>query len=224
VTGPATSRKRPVRRRGRPPKTTLDDVIDAALRVMDTDGVEALTMARLADEAGVRIMTLYGYVRTRDEIMDLAADRALGALHIEPSPTVPWRIQLETALMDLYRALKAHPTAVELLVSRHASSGPRIDRLRENALSILSQGGIPPTDAAPALSVLVGSIVGIAAVETGRTGRAELLKDHFEELPAGEVPLLKAAVGTWMTPLSDHLVQAALSVLIPHVINECSSK
>jgi AcrR family transcriptional regulator len=56
---------------------TSDDVLEAALRIVETDGVEALTMRRLADEIGAAVTAIYHHVGNRDALLDLLVDRLL---------------------------------------------------------------------------------------------------------------------------------------------------
>jgi AcrR family transcriptional regulator len=79
--GPAAldlwTRKRPDRRR---PRHTLDQLAEAAMHIADTEGVEALSMRRLANEVGAGTMSLYHYVRTKDELLALLTDRVMSEL------------------------------------------------------------------------------------------------------------------------------------------------
>src|ERR671925_186479 len=77
------------RRRGRPPTIDLQDVLDTALRLLDDEGVEALTMRRLASELGVSAMAPYRVVGSKDELLMVLVDRLAARLSYPPRPRDP---------------------------------------------------------------------------------------------------------------------------------------
>src|SRR5688500_803902 len=80
------------RRPGRPRLLDHDTIVASAARIADTDGPAALTMTRLASELGVGVMTLYTYVRTKDDLLDEVIDTVLGqaTLPIPPEDPTQW--------------------------------------------------------------------------------------------------------------------------------------
>ena len=84
--------ERAVSRRYVPPRSTsLPAVLDAALRIVDEEGVEALSMRRLADDLGIGAMTLYRYVATKDVLYDELVTLVLGELAATPVAGQAWR-------------------------------------------------------------------------------------------------------------------------------------
>ncbi len=77
-------------RRGRANRLTLDQVVDAAAELIADEGFDALTMRRLADGCGVGVMTLYGYVRTKEEILAAVANRFLGEVEFPSGSGGSW--------------------------------------------------------------------------------------------------------------------------------------
>lgn len=71
-------------KRGRPPKVSVDAVVDAAIDLADRDGLAALSMRTLAEHVGVGAMTLYSYVASRDDLIVLMFDQVLGRTELPP--------------------------------------------------------------------------------------------------------------------------------------------
>ena len=87
---------------------TLDQVLDAAITVANDEGLNALSMSRVAKELGFTTMSLYRYVDSKEQLVELAWDRALGPPPELPA-TGPWRPRLEEWAHAEYRALRASP-------------------------------------------------------------------------------------------------------------------
>src|SRR5919108_3871291 len=81
------SSKRPTHRpRGRPPTIDREAVLDTAVRLLDAEGVDALTMRRLASELGVSAMAPYPHVGSKDELLMVLIDRLAARLVYPPRP------------------------------------------------------------------------------------------------------------------------------------------
>src|SRR4051795_7522907 len=92
----------PRRRRGRPGRYSREQIAQAALELVDQEGVEALTMQRLAQRLGAGTMTLYGYFRGRDDLLDAVVDAAVHGAELPRSPG-PWREQLRATVLAVAR-------------------------------------------------------------------------------------------------------------------------
>ncbi|MFD0521024.1 TetR/AcrR family transcriptional regulator [Paractinoplanes durhamensis] len=78
--------------RGRPPAHTRDQVVDAAIRLADTEGLAAVSMRRIATEIGAGAMSLYTYVPDKDRLLDLMVDRVGASMEKPRSPAIGVRI------------------------------------------------------------------------------------------------------------------------------------
>jgi AcrR family transcriptional regulator len=99
-------------RRGRPPTTGLsfERIVDAALAMVDRDGLDSLTVARLAKELQVGEMTLYGYIRTKEEILDALGDSLIGRLPARAhDPGRDWADQVVELFVEVHDLLATHP-------------------------------------------------------------------------------------------------------------------
>src|SRR5258708_16290466 len=84
-----------VRRRRRGPRPSLsgEQIVAKAIELADRDGLGGLSMRRLADELGVTAMSLYGYVPSKAELLDVMADRAYAEIPVRDLPARPWRAE-----------------------------------------------------------------------------------------------------------------------------------
>ncbi len=105
---------RPERGRRRP-RYTRDEIAAAAIRIADTEGFEELSMRRLASELGAGTMTLYHYVRTKDELLALVHDAIMAELLV-PAGELPdtWRDALTAIAYRSRDALRRHPWALDI--------------------------------------------------------------------------------------------------------------
>ena len=121
---------------------SIDRICEAALTVLDRDGLAELTMRRLADELGTGPASLYRHVASREELLVEVADRVLGELPA-PDPALGWRDALEQLAHGLRRTLLAH-RAVVLVVANSPHLGPNAIRIRELFWSVMDRDGCDP--------------------------------------------------------------------------------
>jgi TetR/AcrR family transcriptional regulator, tetracycline repressor protein len=181
---------------------TPDRIADAALRVIDAEGLDALTVRRLAQELGVGTMTLYWYVQNKDEVLDLVSDRMLAGLTF-PAPGQDWRVSVREGIFAVRAALLRHARAVPVFVAR-GSFGPNGMRLIEGSLAVLRSAGFTPDDAADAYFTISNFLSGFCGFETSTLSvrnqpaldmrtYAQMLRQYIDSLPAGSYPNLQAA-------------------------------
>jgi AcrR family transcriptional regulator len=147
---------------GRPPRLTVDAVVAAGVALADADGLAAASMGRLATHLGVATMTLYTYVPSRAELVDLMVDEVLLARAL-PGPGDPrpdgWRAQVEL-YADRTRAMfQTHPWLAQVSTMR-PPIGPGMLAEREYVLSTVADLGLPldtVNTAAVAITALVVS-------------------------------------------------------------------
>jgi AcrR family transcriptional regulator len=130
------------RRRGTHPALDRERIVDAGLRIVDAEGVEALSLRRLATDLGVTPMAVYWHVRDKAELLDLIGERMLEMVDVPPAEG-DWRRQLRDVHRAMLEPLLAHPNAVELMVGR-ARYGPAGIALFERILGILRGAGLSP--------------------------------------------------------------------------------
>jgi TetR/AcrR family transcriptional regulator, tetracycline repressor protein len=134
---------------------TRQQVIDEAMRLVDAEGLDALTLRALAGRLGVQAPTLYWHVKNKAELLDALADAIMDdALDTVPDagPKGEWQGWLLAALLELRRALLAHPDGARI-VSGARYSMRRAD-FSERAMSTLAAHGLELQRAR--MTVLVG--------------------------------------------------------------------
>ena len=170
-TPPVTNRRPPPppwaepRERGRPraPRAPLDRarIVESALRVVDAEGVEALSLRRLAAELQVAPMSVYWHVRDKAELLDLVGEAVLETIEIPPREG-DWREQLRAVHLAMLDAVVRHPNTADLMIGR-ARYGPAGLALFERLLSILIEAGLPPAEAFDAYQSLYLFLLGYVA-------------------------------------------------------------
>jgi AcrR family transcriptional regulator len=114
-------------------------VLDAAIGLADEHGIDALTMRRLAQELGVEAMTLYYYVRNKDEIINGIVEHVVSEIEL-PSPSVDWKAALRASSVSAYHVLLAHRWAAALILSGSGVSQARL-RYMDAVLGTLRRAG-----------------------------------------------------------------------------------
>jgi AcrR family transcriptional regulator len=159
-------------RQSRPQRRSLthEEIYQAGLRLVDSEGLEALTMRRLAQELDVGTMTLYGYVTTKQQIFEGAGAIVLAKLAVDVKAEGSWQEQISTAMRDIYLALREHPRAIDLLNAAPSPSSV-LDPIRRAMLASLTRAGFG-AEADDAIGALYSYTVGCAIIEATREQRA----------------------------------------------------
>jgi TetR/AcrR family tetracycline transcriptional repressor len=148
---------------------TRDRITEAALRLMDAEGLDAVSMRRVAREVGVEAMSLYNHVRDKDDLLNAVIERVMQEFpfpeSIDDDPIVYGR-RLAHCWRDL---LRAHPSVIQLFGERK-HSGASVDSLRpmDAALSALRRAGLSEADAAQAFHTIGSFIFGSVMMDTGQ--------------------------------------------------------
>src|SRR5256885_3928720 len=112
---------RPGARRSDPRKRrTLnrESIVDVALAIVDEEGLEGLSMRRVADRLETGPASLYAHMANKDELMELVYDRVLAEVHVQEPDKRRWEEQLKAALLQLYDVLVAHRDIAFVSVAR----------------------------------------------------------------------------------------------------------
>jgi TetR/AcrR family transcriptional regulator, tetracycline repressor protein len=115
-------------------------VVDRALKLADADGLDALTIRKLAQDLGVTPMALYWHFRSKEDLLEGMAERVWGEIELNVDPSLPWWTQLRKGLESLITTLRAHPAAPQLLLE-HEKQNDAALRAAETALEILRGAG-----------------------------------------------------------------------------------
>jgi TetR/AcrR family transcriptional regulator, tetracycline repressor protein len=122
-------------------------VIDRALAIGDAEGLDAVTIRRVANELGVTPMALYWHFRAKGQLLAGLADRIWGEIDTDARSVGDWAQQLRRMLESLVRVLRAHPCASQLLSTTEKLHGDASLQVTETALEVLRGGGFDPVQA-----------------------------------------------------------------------------
>ncbi len=182
-------------------KITRELVMATALEIIDRDGVDALSMRRLARALDRDPMILYRHAPSKAALLDGVADTVLGQLKVDPTDH-DWAAQLRRVAHDYRRLALAHPHLVPLLVTRPMATPlalrpPGALRALEDVLTLLTRAGFSGPDALHVYRALFGFLHGHVLNELQELVENphetdDLLRLGLHRLPIGEFPLLRS--------------------------------
>jgi AcrR family transcriptional regulator len=224
------------RTRADKPALSREAIVAAAIRVIDEEGFEAVSMRRVAQEFGTGAASLYAYVANKDELMDLIVDEIMLESAVddqEPAEdVVDWQEQIKAMVRAGYHTLIAHRDIAKALLGR-IPFGPNGLRNVENMLKLLRAHGMPDYVAAYAGDLIGQYMVGTAiedymwqqrypdATPEQVSAAMSEVGDYLESLPKEEFPNLTALarvmvgenVGEPESPLFDRF-ELGLDILV----------
>jgi AcrR family transcriptional regulator len=216
--------------RDRPAKAPLSEgaVIEAALAILKSEGLAAVTMRRVAAALDTGAASLYVYVPGRDGLLQAMLATVTATVHLESPDPARWRVQLHSLLLRLHDALVAHPGIAAITLADPPTT-EAVLLLTENLLGLLLAGGLDPQDAAWACDIFV-SLVTASAREDDvrhRSGGSDDA-DHLEQvdqvyrtfagLPFDRFPLLTAHATQMVAGDSGERFRFAIDVVIDGVV------
>jgi TetR/AcrR family tetracycline transcriptional repressor len=181
-------------------------VAERALRLGDDEGLEAVTIRRLAQELGVTPMALYWHFKNKDELLLGIVDHALSRVRADRAATDPWNKQLRAMVEALVTLMREHPSLPDLMHAVDKSEGESFIRATNDALALLTAAGFGVEEAYWVASHLLHSAIGLVhaqpdcpanvppenAAEWRRQKRLAL-----ESLPGDRFPMMVAFAATY---------------------------
>ena len=124
------------------PLRVILPIVDAALKVVDADGLDALSMRRLAEELGCQASALYAHVSGKPELLQLLIDRVAGEVQIPDPDPARWQEQLKETMRETYRVFIAHRDLASAALA-NIPTGHNALIAMDRTLAILRAGGVP---------------------------------------------------------------------------------
>lgn len=188
---PPWLQRRAVRRVRKPAGSPLsrEAIVASAVRLVDEDGLEALTVRRLAERLGVTMMALYWHVRDKAQLLDLVGEAILAEIAL-PDAGGDWETDLRALTRATRDGLRRHPNGAVLAFGR-ARYGPSGLALFERLLAILDSAGFAPDEAGLAYMALYTFLRGNWSSEAAGQAEAASLadyRDYLAALPADRFP------------------------------------
>lgn len=195
-----------------PRKFTAEQLRDAALAIVDEAGLEALTMRSLAARLSTGPMTIYNYVEGRDGLDTLVVSAVLAGAPPAPAPSGDWRADVRGLAFTFWRAARAHPNVVPLLLTRRTTDEPTMDRA-EALLGALRRGGYREFELLAAFRAVSGFVTGFAQTEVGGGAPGDPL-DRGLALPVDRYPGLLEIAGATDPDDREAEFAAALDIVL----------
>ena len=165
-------------------------VLRAAVELADAEGLDGLSMRRLAKELGVEAMSLYNHVANKDEILAGMLEVVVGEIEL-PSDQDDWKVAMRRSAISTRDALRRHSWASSVWMSSQ-SGGPAQLRRTDWMLRTLREAGLPLDLVYHALHILeayaLGATVQHQSFPYGREELAGLADTFLQQLPADEYP------------------------------------
>lgn len=142
------------------PRLSVDRVLDAALAIIDADGLDKLSMRRLGAALGVDPMAVYHHVPNKRAIVAAVVRRVLEAMP-QPTPTDPWEQRVHSWAGALRALVLAHPAlAHEILVDPAAAGSTAAQDATRSLHQAITDAGVPADDVAPCADLVVDFVNG----------------------------------------------------------------
>lgn len=222
--------------RGRPgPRRALtqDQILDAAMSLLDEGGPRAASVRGIAAKVGVAPNAVYTYFPDKAAVVKALVERLLGEVDhaVLADRDQPWRQRVEALALELRARLAAHPGAVSLIIGG-PMDGPQALALGERLLELFADAGLNATDAARASYLLIVYVFGSMALEVADLGRVGPLPPESERIdtrlralsatPSEYFPRTSAAAATMAGYISAEQYLWGLRRLLDG-ISECTS-
>src|SRR3954453_13209234 len=144
------------------------DAVRVALRLLETDGLDKLTVRRLATELGVKAPALYWHFRNKRALLDHLTDAIVAPVVAGLTDGGPWLKWLENAGLALHTALLAHRDGARVALGADLRVARALGEFAERAVGVLHDAGFPVGDATRAAGVLVHFVLGRAVEDQAR--------------------------------------------------------
>jgi AcrR family transcriptional regulator len=204
-------------RRGRPPKLSRSDVVDAARELVLAEGYDAVTTRRLAAELGVSSFAVHSHMRSKDELFDEVVKVLVDARHTPVRNARSWKDALQRYAEAMWELLLEHPTVVEVLQRNVISSESVLVDL-DRIARLAEREGLSPAELADIYETVWAFVLGYAAAVHARrhldepavrTARADAMAD---ELPHA-ADLARALAGSERVEAFPRRLQALIEAL-----------
>jgi AcrR family transcriptional regulator len=194
--------------RGPRPSMSHDQIVEAAVEIADAEGLDAVSMRRLAKQLDAGTMSLYRYVANRDDLIELMTDYIAG----EDAPTGPpsgdWRHELAEAARRTRRLALRHPWSTDLMLGLPAL-GPNSLRQMERALAGVDGLGLSIDQMTDLTSTVTAFVIGFAQAELAQVRaqqRTGLTEEQYRDRMA---PYLGKQLETGRFPYTRRLIVEA---------------
>lgn len=203
-------------------------IVDAAMRVLDAEGLDAVSMRRIATELGTGPASLYAHVANKDELLELMVERVAGEVRLPAAPDPGrWQEQLKEVARAVHRSMTEHRDLARAAMVG-IPTGPNALRTSECLLAIMKAGSVPDMQAGWFLDRMFIYINGDAY--EGSLWQAKIpegslpeafageyftqIHDYFQSLPADRFPRITQMVDTMFSGGSEERFEFGIDLLV----------
>ncbi|MGI8678400.1 MAG: TetR/AcrR family transcriptional regulator [Jatrophihabitans sp.] len=222
-----TAPKSPRSTRDRPAKAPLsvEAIVDAALAILRSESLAALSMRRVAAALDTGAGSLYVYVAGREGLLAAVFDRIIATIELDPPDPTRWREQLHRLLARTRDALLSYPGIAAATMIDPPQTEASLDLL-ENLLGILLAGGLDTQDAAWTADILAAQVT-YAAIEAELRHKdphamANEITANFARLPTDRFPLITRYAAQLVAGDFDERFRFAIDAVIDSALSRAS--
>ncbi len=180
---------RPPRARSGQPSLTREQIIRAAIELLDAEGPAGLSMRRLGTRLGSGATSLYWHVAHKDELLELVVDEVLSEVYVPEVGDTSWRTGLSVSVNGMRAMLLRHPWVIGLL-GTHPTLGPNAMRIGDRTVALLTAAGFTGMEMAHASSLLNGFAIGSATTQSAAVAALKRSGVPFGEMAKQIEPYL----------------------------------
>ncbi|AMW11193.1 TetR family transcriptional regulator [Streptomyces qaidamensis] len=201
--------------RGPKPALTLDRIVEAAVQLADTEGLEGLSMRRVAAELGTGTMSLYRYVPGKGELLDLMLDRVQRPSENPADPGTGWRAALEALARATLALYRRHPWLLQVNQSRPILGPSALDGM-EKVMTLIRPMGLSDPELVSAIIMIDGYVVGAARTQVYQQEAERRTGLTDAEFWQAQVPMLEKAMASGRYPVMASLSEDAFGTDFDH--------
>jgi AcrR family transcriptional regulator len=153
---------------GQQPGLSREQIVRAAIEILDAEDIAGLSMRRLGTKLGAGATSLYWYVAHKDELLELAVDEVMGEVYVPEVGDTPWRIGASLLCNGFRQMLVHHPWVLRLL-GTHPTLGPNSMRIGDRTVALLVDAGFQGLDVSHASALLMSHAIGSATTMSAAT-------------------------------------------------------
>lgn len=176
--------------RGPKPRFTVDGITAVAIELADTEGLDALSMRKVAERLGTTAMALYSYVPGKAELLDLMVDRVHGELPAGPYAGDGWRAKLERLARELWAMHLRHPWLLQIARSRPVL-GPNIMAAWDRQLGAVADLGLTEIEMDLVVTMVIDYVHGAVRTAVEMAQAAERTGVTDQQWWEAHAPLLE---------------------------------
>ncbi|GAA1392208.1 TetR family transcriptional regulator ActII [Kitasatospora putterlickiae] len=194
-------------------------IVEAALRIVDAEGMDALSMRRVGQELGTGAASLYAHVGSKEELLELVLDLVYADIELEPADPERWQEQVKRLLRNSREALLSHRDLAKAAVVANVPVTPHAMDIAETMLAMLRAGGLDEQTAAYGVDLL-GLYTTATAFEASTRGGADTqeftgrIRDYFATIPAERYPMITSMAVALTRNVGEERFEFGLDILV----------